>query len=130
MKTYFKFWKNAFHFDGRATRGEFWIPLVVNLAFASLIAGSYIGSGDFDAGDLSARFFTAIFFIPGASVTLRRLHDRNLSGATLLLMLLPIIGWIAIGVIAALPGTKGANRFGPDPQQPEPSPTSTATEVA
>ena len=35
--------------------------------------------------------------------------------ATLLLLLLPIAGEIAMLIILSLPGTKGANRYGPDP---------------
>ena len=35
--------------------------------------------------------------------------------ATLLLLLLPLAGEIAMLIILSLPGTKGANRYGPDP---------------
>jgi uncharacterized membrane protein YhaH (DUF805 family) len=68
--------------------------------------------------------------IPSIAVTVRRLHDRNLSGWWILgfaviafvLMLIPLIGpllvlagEIAYIVILALPGTSGPNKYGEDP---------------
>jgi uncharacterized membrane protein YhaH (DUF805 family) len=48
-------------------------------------------------------------------VAIRRLHDRDMSGWWLLLMLVPVIGSLALLVLYVLPGTPGPNRFGPDP---------------
>lgn len=36
----------------------------------------------------------------------------------MLLLLLPIIGWIWLFVLFVLEGTPGPNRFGPDPKDP------------
>src|SRR5690606_5884970 len=68
--------------------------------------------------------------IPSLAVTVRRLHDRNMSGwylvgfvvAAVIVNLIPVIGpllylamvigWI---VILAMPGTQGPNKYGSDP---------------
>lgn len=46
------------------------------------------------------------------------MHDTNRSAWWLLLILLPIIGWIWLFVLYVLEGTRGPNRFGPDPKNP------------
>jgi len=48
----------------------------------------------------------------------RRLHDRDHSGLRLLWLLIPLLGplWIAFELLF-LRGTRGANRYGPDPRQ-------------
>jgi uncharacterized membrane protein YhaH (DUF805 family) len=64
-------------------------------------------------------------FIPSIAVTVRRLHDRDMSGWWYLGLavagLLPVVGFlasIALIVLMVLPGTQGANRFGADPKDP------------
>lgn len=63
--------------------------------------------------------------VPSIAVSIRRLHDRDMSGwwylGLTLAGLIPIIGFlasIALLVLMALPGTPGPNRFGPDPKDP------------
>jgi len=68
--------------------------------------------------------------IPSLAVTVRRLHDRNMSGwylvgfigAIIVLSLVPVVGpllmvLLEIGylVLMVLPGTPGPNKYGPDP---------------
>lgn len=45
----------------------------------------------------------------------RRLHDLNLSGWMVLLMLVPLVNAILGLVLMFWPGTRGGNRFGPPP---------------
>lgn len=66
-------------------------------------------------------FYLAIL-IPSIAVSVRRLHDRNLSGWWYLGMILasfiPFIGFIAsiaFLVVMCLKGTDGENKYGPDP---------------
>jgi uncharacterized membrane protein YhaH (DUF805 family) len=63
--------------------------------------------------------------IPGIAVTVRRLHDREMSGwwylGFIVLSLIPLVGIIAsiaMIVILALEGTDGPNKYGPDPKDP------------
>jgi uncharacterized membrane protein YhaH (DUF805 family) len=53
---------------------------------------------------------------PALAVSVKRWHDRDKSGAWVLLNLLPVIGWIwALIDNGFLRGTSGPNRFGDDP---------------
>ncbi len=67
-------------------------------------------------------------FIPSIAVTIRRLHDRDMSGWWYgglwiagfipLVNILAIFGYLALLVVLCLPGTEGPNRYGPDPMDP------------
>jgi uncharacterized membrane protein YhaH (DUF805 family) len=46
----------------------------------------------------------------------RRLHDIDRTGWWVLISLVPVIGTIVLLVFAALDGTPGQNRFGPNPK--------------
>jgi len=123
-------------FSGRASRSEYWwFQLFFYLVFFSL--GAVIGilssvsrtengpSGYLVAiGVVTGILFLATF-IPQTVAAVRRLHDRNLSGwwylGFLIASAVPHIGslaGIALLVMFVAPGTKGPNRFGPDPLNP------------
>jgi uncharacterized membrane protein YhaH (DUF805 family) len=57
-----------------------------------------------------------IVFIPALAVAVRRLHDTNRSGWWILIYFIPLAGFIALFVFFVLEGTRGPNRFGPDPK--------------
>jgi uncharacterized membrane protein YhaH (DUF805 family) len=46
----------------------------------------------------------------------RRLHDTDHSGWWLLIIVVPIVGGLVLFVFQVLDGTRGDNRFGPDPK--------------
>lgn len=54
--------------------------------------------------------------IQGLALSVRRLHDRNMSGWWILIAFIPLIGSIVLLVFYVLPGTTGDNKFGPDPK--------------
>jgi uncharacterized membrane protein YhaH (DUF805 family) len=55
-------------------------------------------------------------FIPNLAVTVRRMHDQNKSGWWILIALVPFIGGIWLLILYFIEGTRGPNRFGPDPK--------------
>jgi uncharacterized membrane protein YhaH (DUF805 family) len=103
-------------FSGRASRSEFWYFFLVYSAGTLLlvIADAIIFGPDFGAFPL-AGLFNLAHVIPGISVFVRRLHDRDLSGAWFLVAFTGV-GYIPLLIIAALPGTQGPHRFGPEPR--------------
>lgn len=133
-------------FKGRSRRMEFWSFALFNLIVYSLffvlmfvLGFSFSAFANLENGaSPSALFGGAMFvplglmglytlaiFIPNIAVTVRRFHDRDMSGWWVLgfwlLSLIPFVGWIvgiAELVIWFLPGTPGFNRFGPDPKDP------------
>ena len=101
--------KKYFVFEGRASRSEYWwFQLIVTPSYLiSTIIENEIGY-----------FFLGILifaFIPAISAGVRRLHDTNRSGFFLLISFIPIIGSFILLFFLIPGGTKGKNRFGPDP---------------
>lgn len=123
---YTAFWKNYAVFRGRATRSKYWWPLFINLVIVAPL--SFCGGLLISFEELQplaniavalAGFFLLAIAIPSWSVSVRRLHDLNYNGWSLLTTLIPFVGWV-ISVIFMLlfcyEGTKGPNKFGPDPK--------------
>ena len=101
--------KKYFVFQGRASRSEYWwFQLIVSPSyFISTILENEI-----------AYFFlgiTLFTLIPAISAGVRRLHDTNRSGFFLLISFIPFIGGLVLLFFLIPEGTKGKNRFGPDP---------------
>jgi uncharacterized membrane protein YhaH (DUF805 family) len=135
--------KRYAEFAGRSRRMEYWMFTLLNvivvtvLLFVVLGAGGAAGllegeaSGDPTAGlgalmggtGLLIILYGLAVLIPSIAVTVRRLHDRDMSGwwylGAIVGGMIPYIGFlvsIAFLVLMALPGTPGPNRFGPDPK--------------
>lgn len=113
-------------FSGRASRSEFWwfvlftwiVSIVLSVVDSVLFGTTVTTDTGFEASTdtpvLSGLFSLAVF-LPIISVAVRRLHDRDKSGWWYWLSLIPLIGIIILIVWWATEGTRGANRFGPDP---------------
>jgi uncharacterized membrane protein YhaH (DUF805 family) len=112
-------WKKYGDFDGRAVRSEFWwwILFVTLLQVAASIVLTVFLIVFQDAGFLQwlgVMIFMIValaLILPSIAVSVRRLHDRDLSGWWYLLGFVPL-GSIVLFVWYVLPGTPGPNRFG------------------
>lgn len=103
-------------FSGRAARSEFWwFTLFIFIAsiVLGLIDGILVGF-DNPLSPLSNLFALATF-LPGLAVTSRRLHDYDKSAWWMLLILIPIIGWLVLLYWEVQKGTDGPNQYGNDP---------------
>lgn len=124
METYFEPWRKFATFSGRASRKEYWTFVLVNAVIyfsLNLFAGlaSRAGSvSESDPAQLLASLFYLVTIIPGLAVTVRRLHDINVSGWLALLGLVPCVGLILI-VFTLRAGDIGENLYGPDPYEDE-----------
>ncbi len=109
-------------FSGRSRRKEYWmfvlgvfiVAVVLGiiegiLGLSGMVAGAY--------GPLTAIFLLGII-VPSIAVQVRRFHDQDKSGWFVLLALIPFLGGLIVLVFMCLEGTKGPNRFGPDPKDP------------
>jgi uncharacterized membrane protein YhaH (DUF805 family) len=132
-------------FTGRSRRMEFWsFWLFIMIAYAVISAIVFATSGSLavfsDYNSVGYSAFMPLFFggagllfvifwlatlIPGIAVTVRRLHDRDMSGwwylGIVIANFIPLIGLIAglaLFVLMLLPGTPGPNHYGPDPKDP------------
>lgn len=102
---------NYVNFSGRAIRSEYWywFLFVVVVGVVTVIIDSLIGY------TITNPIFSLATLLPGLAVTVRRLHDLDKSGWFILLGLIPIVGAIILIIWFCSEGTRGQNRFGPDP---------------
>lgn len=118
---------------GRARRSEYWGKAIVLTlvgaggAFALFFCTGHLPGGfteTFFKDLLMAMLWAFPFYIATIPVTVRRLHDRNMSGWWILwfplLSLLPFVGWVVpwiqLVILWLLDGTPGPNLYGPDPK--------------
>jgi len=106
-------------FGGRSRRKEYWyfvlFSLIVSLVLSAIDALLGTFSSSTNVGLLGGIYGLAII-IPSIAVSVRRLHDIDRTGWWVLISLVPVIGTIVLLVFAALEGTPGENRFGPNPK--------------
>jgi uncharacterized membrane protein YhaH (DUF805 family) len=118
-------------FSGRSRRKEYWMfNLFIFLVYAVLIALFMTG---FDFASINAGsapqisgsgwiamallgIFVLGIIIPTLAVIVRRLHDQDKSGWLILIQFIPYVGAIVLLVFMCLEGTRGENRYGPDPK--------------
>lgn len=122
MNWYLEVIHNYIGFSGRARRIEYWMFIVVNMVFTfvlgaidRMIGWRLVG----DSGVLTT-LYGVFIFLPWWAVQFRRLHDTDRSAWWLLLIIIPVVGWIIIILFNCQRGTLGENRYGPDPLQAPP----------
>lgn len=101
-------------FSGRVARSEYWwgqLLLAAATGTLSLLLWlAQVVGVSFAAGlVLGAMAITLVIAIGLGS---RRLHDSDRSGWLQLLVLIPLVGWIALFVMLVWPGSPGENRHG------------------
>lgn len=107
-------------FEGRINRAKFWAGVGILVAagivatLIDLMLGIQIG-GDQGIGVISLIVSLVSIYL-ALAIYAKRWHDRDKSGWWSLIMLVPIVGpiWLLVEC-GILEGTKGPNRFGPDP---------------
>tara|TARA_B110000881_G_C18546889_1_gene501735 strand:+ start:360 stop:737 length:378 start_codon:yes stop_codon:yes gene_type:complete len=118
MNWYIQGFKRYFDFSGRSRRKEYWYFALFNLIVAVLL-GIFDGAlGTVDAelglGVLGAIYAVATI-IPNLSITFRRLHDVNKSAWWLLILLIPLIGFI-VWLVFMCQDSKDENKYGSSPK--------------
>lgn len=138
-------WKKFATIQGRAGRREFVAWFLFNTAIAFLIAIVSFSIAERNGIDISQQIQTIVIvgtsaeqmdtiqpllpyllplitygiiaLLPNFCVTIRRLHDLNLSGWWYILLLLlarvPLVGYFPQFLLLFIPGTPRNNRFGP-----------------
>lgn len=109
-------------FSGRSRRKEYWMFTLFTF-LVGIVAGllGVLLGGTNESGP-SGIFLVLVgipilaLLIPSIAVTVRRFHDQDKSGWFYLLALIPYVGGIIVLVFMCLEGTRGPNRFGPDPK--------------
>lgn len=137
MKWMFLPLKRYVDFDGRSPRIEYWLFHLFMWGVIFALAGtafamsdgfaSEFGQPSVDYGEsnplmgvpivIAVLFYLALW-LPALAVTVRRLHDRNMSGWFVLINFIPVVAYVGgliIFILMLLPGTDGENTYGENP---------------
>ncbi len=77
-----------------------------------------LGWYDLQAGiGILSGIYSLLIILPNIALSVRRLHDTNRSGWWILLVLIPIIGFLVLLYFCVKNGTSGQNDFGYDPKE-------------
>ena len=120
MEWYIKVLKNYANFEGRARRKEYWMYILVNLGIliVSMNVGYLFMAFNTIVGMaflvLVALYLLAII-IPTIAVSVRRLHDLNMSGILVIMRFIPLLSYVFL-ILTMIDGTRGPNRYGPSPK--------------
>ena len=112
--------KKIFDFSGRASRSEFWwfYLTYIFLSFLVIFIIMFLAiMSDPNISDSALDSMSYIGYVTGIGTlgaTVRRLHDRDISGWAILLFIIPLIN-IYLIVLLFLKGTEGKNKFGEYP---------------
>ena len=120
--------KRYAEFSGRSRRKEYWMfvllqmLILIPVAFLAILMGGPVKDPANPFGSTAMLIvlgvYFLVFFIPGLAVQVRRFHDQDKSGWFILLGFIPYVGSLILLVFMCLEGTRGPNRFGPDPKDP------------
>lgn len=100
-----RFWKGGVRFSGRASPSEYWLAWV---ATTGIFIALYLGGNalSFTSAYGWGTVFTVAAFlyglaivIPSIALSVRRLHDANMSGAMYLLSLIPFVGGLILFIL-------------------------------
>ncbi len=117
MNLYIKVLKQYGDFKNRSTFKEFWqftlFSILITLLFTVIdifISFKIL----YNFGILSV-FYSIIILIPSLAVSVRRLHDVGKSGWTVLVLLIPAIGFVWLLVLLSRDTIPERNKWGENP---------------
>ena len=106
---------------GRIARRTFWLYGVLALFGLGTLGHALLGIARVPRADAD-HVVNVLLLWPAIAVSAKRWHDRDKSGWWVLLVLVPVVGWLwALFDNGFLRGTPGPNRFGPEPPDPDAS---------
>ena len=94
MGFYIDFWKKYVDFAGKETRMPFWLTVLVNFIISSVLSAVI---------PALAGLFGLASFIPSIAMGVRRLRDGGFNPLLILLILIPVLGWLALLVLCCMP---------------------------
>ncbi|MFD1241589.1 DUF805 domain-containing protein [Arthrobacter ulcerisalmonis] len=121
-----RFFKKYATVSGRASRSEYWWWALVAIAISIVLniiinAGTTVSLTSVGAvpsygpvavvGFVLAAVWGLATIVPSIALTVRRLHDPNLSGFLVLLNLIPVLGNLAVLILTILPSNPAGQRF-------------------
>ena len=131
------FFRRYVDFNGRSSRSEYWWPTLTLLGLTIILGlvgflplAMYPDEEEFGVTGIIAIIAVGLLvilvlatLIPSIALNVRRLHDFNQTGWIYLGVIvagavISLVQFVAMIVIGAIEGTKGPNKYGPDPLNP------------
>ncbi|MDP9903260.1 DUF805 domain-containing protein [Arthrobacter bambusae] len=120
-----RFFKKYATFTGRASRSEYWWMALISAGISiglEKLTSSVNPTGVIvdRLGYLDLKFIITVvlfiiwglfFFIPSLALTVRRLHDANISGWVILIGLVPLAGTLVVFICTLLPSKPEGRQF-------------------
>jgi len=102
---------------GRIPRRTYWLHGVLTLLLLGIVVNALLAIANID-NDTAGKLVNLAFLWPLIAVSAKRQHDFDFSAWWVLIHFVPVVGSLLLIVVdGILPGTPGANRFGPDPRE-------------
>ena len=102
-------------FKTRSTRSQYWWFTLWSV-IVSIITGIIdVSLGMGDTGPVGL-LTSLVLFLPSLAVAIRRLHDIGRTGWWMLLVFIPILGWIVLLFFYCTKSQETHNKWGPEPQ--------------
>ena len=121
---YLDAWRNFGNFEGRSSRPAYWYFALVHLIISFMCL--FVDVAVFD-GPILTGLYALATVIPGLSLSVRRLHDRNISGWLILIGVVPVLGAFILLYQFVQDSKPGDNRYGPNPKGSDTAPAPTPT---
>ena len=102
-------------FKTRSTRPQFWWWFLWSIIFGIVSSTIDLSIGAGDSGPVNSLVSLATL-LPSLAVAVRRLHDIGRTGWWVLLMFIPIIGWIVLLLFYCTKTQDHPNQWGPIPR--------------
>ncbi len=110
MQWYIRVIKQYAIFDGRASRLEYWMFMLINFLFGLVgLILSLVGLR------IIFDLYSLAMIIPSLALQVRRLHDISRSGWWFFIGFVPFVGGIVLFIFDVLPSYPGVNVYGPIP---------------
>lgn len=93
MQEYIAMWKNYVNFSDRTTVRGYWMAFLINFIVSTVI-GVIVAA--LPALSFLSTIYALAAFLPGLAISVRRLRDAGHTWKSLLLMLIPLVGWIFV----------------------------------
>ena len=103
--------------SGRIPRRTYWLHGVLSLLLLGVVVNGLLDIANVD-NDTAGKLVNLVFLWPLIAVSAKRQHDFDFSAWWALIHFIPVFGSLVLLLADGIvPGTRGANRFGPDPRE-------------
>lgn len=124
-------WTHIFDYRGRSPRREFGLFMLIFYFAVFALASAFgvidavtnvtNGGGAAENGlggllGVAVAAYGIAFFLAWLPLSIRRLHDHDMSGWFLLGALIPFLGWIFYLIMMLTAGNEHENSYGPNPR--------------